>query len=412
MRNFTTTMKATVTTIGLLLTVLTSFSQTQTSYPTGQIKSSSVDTDKERLRKLKSSIDAKYNAKNSKVGILVKTPDNKLIEVKNRQFPDEVDVTFNLLKDSLGRLVLFKEIPNLTESGDDYIEITHYFDSEGRTFAITLLDNYFVEKGVAYWTKTIYYDNDFKEIGKVETLLDKNNKPLKKDNNYEFPYTTEFYPNKDLCLKIFDGFLKATLASTLPKIEDFLIPDKDHNKVTYYMPTKTGGRSGATKTLYFKKTAQGCDILDARFFEGQTTSIGTDRIIFENNEARLTNSISTNILVTNKHQTFSPARVLLKVPPKDGTVTWVYIEPSGDKYNCTASWTYDIVEEDGKETNVPVIKVVKTTPEIKGKILEFYRKGDGLVREQFIGVGGQLSTQFQVHSFSHDDDVDKMNMFK
>jgi hypothetical protein len=371
------------------------------------------DTSKERLKKLKRSIDAKYNTKNSKVGILVKTPDNKLIEVKNRQFPDEVEITFNLLKDSLGRLCLFKEIPNLTESGDDYIEITHYFDNEGKTFAITLVDNYFDEKGVAYWTKTTYYDNDFKEIGKVETLLDKNNKPLKKTEEFEFPMeNVEFYANRNLCLKTFDGMQRATLASTLPRIEDFLIPDKDHNKVTYYMPTKTGDKSGATRTVYYKKTVQGYDILEASFFEGQTTSIMTSSITFVNNEARLAKSIRTNMLMTNKHDVFSPSLIFLKVPPKDGTTSWVYNSPEGDKYTCVASWTINSVEEDGVVKDIPVIKVVKTTPSVKAKTVEYYRKGDGLVKEQILSANGQASTLFQVYSFSHDNDVDKINLFK
>lgn len=359
MRNLTTTMKATATFIGLLLIVYTSFGQTQKSYFI-QSKSSTADTVKERLKKYKTSIDIKFNSKNSKVIVLAKTPDNKLIEIKNGKFPDEVVTSFNLLKDSLGRLILFKEIPFI-ESGDDYIEITHYFDTEGKTFAITLVDNYFEEKGVAYWTKTTYHDGEFKEIGEIETLLDKNNKPLKKSSDFEFPYTTEFHQNKDLCLKTFEGLQKATLASTLPKIEDFLIPDKDHNKVTYFMPTKTGDKSGVTRTVYYKKTSEGFDILDARFFESQTTSIGTNSIVFVNNEARLTKSIATNILVTNKHQSFSPSILLLKVPPKDGTTSWTYTSPEGDKYNCIASWTYDRVKENGEVKEIPVLKVTKTT---------------------------------------------------
>ena len=100
MRNFKTTMKVTTTLIGLLITAYSSFGQIQTSYAT-QSKPSTVDIDKERLKKNKTSIDGKFNSKNSKITVLAKTPDNKLIEIKSGKFPDEVVTSFNLFNDSL-----------------------------------------------------------------------------------------------------------------------------------------------------------------------------------------------------------------------------------------------------------------------------------------------------------------------
>jgi len=206
-----------------------------------------------------------------------------------------------------------------------------------------------------------------------------------------------------LCLKVFENLQSATLASTLPKIEEFYIPENGINKVTYYMPDKTGGKSDVTKTVYYKKTSKGFDITDARFIQAQASAIETSSIIFQNNEVRLTNNITTNMFVTNKHKSFSPSIVLLKVPPKESTIKWTYTSPGGDKFNCIASWTINKVEIDGVVNDIPVIKVTKTTPAIKGKILEFYRKGDGLVKEQFVSTNGQTSTQFQVSTYSHED---------
>jgi len=148
----------------------------------------------ERLKYQKEIIDTLFNRSKDKIIVLVKLVDNdELTTVTNGNFPENVETTFNILKDSLGQVITVSEFP-FSESGDWYIVLTHYFDKDGKTFAFERQTNFFnsiCTDGVAFETKTEFYDNDFQLIDKEYKLVDKENKPLQKDS-CQFPYDYDY----------------------------------------------------------------------------------------------------------------------------------------------------------------------------------------------------------------------------
>ncbi|NHN26001.1 hypothetical protein FIA58_009975 [Flavobacterium jejuense] len=148
----------------------------------------------ERLNYQKTSIDTLFKYSEDKLLVLAKLIDkNEIVQIKNGNFPENVEVTFNILKDSLGQIISASEFP-FSESGDWNITLTHYFDKDGKTFAFERQTNFFnsiCTDGVAYETKTEFYNSDFQLIDKMYKLVDQNNNSLQKDS-CQFPYDYEY----------------------------------------------------------------------------------------------------------------------------------------------------------------------------------------------------------------------------
>jgi len=146
----------------------------------------------ERLKYQKTIIDTLFNHSKDKLIVLAKLVDKDgLIQIKNGNFPDNVETTFNVLKDSLGQIITASEFP-FSESGDWYIILTHYFDKDGKTFAFERQTNFFnsiCTEGVAYETQTEFYNSDFQLIDKMYKLVDEKNKTLQKDScQFDYEY--------------------------------------------------------------------------------------------------------------------------------------------------------------------------------------------------------------------------------
>jgi hypothetical protein len=148
----------------------------------------------ERLKYQKGIIDTQFNRSKEKLIVMVKLAgSDELAMVTNGQFPENVETTFNLLSDSLGQVITASEFP-FNKSGDWNIILTHYFDNDGKTFAFERQTNFFnsiCTNGVAYETRTAFYDGDFQLIAEEYKLVDKENKPLQKDS-CQFPYEYDY----------------------------------------------------------------------------------------------------------------------------------------------------------------------------------------------------------------------------
>lgn len=159
----------------------------------------------ERLKYQKTIIDTLFNHSKDNLIVFAKLVDkDEPIQIKNGNFPDKVESTFNILKDSLGQIITASEFP-YSESGDWNIILTHYFDKDGKTFAFERQTNFFnsiCTDGVAYETQTEFYNSDFQLIDKMYKLVDEKNKTLKKDS-CQFPYDYEYKISADI-----DKYLK------------------------------------------------------------------------------------------------------------------------------------------------------------------------------------------------------------
>lgn len=118
---------------------------------------------------------------------------DELVPIVEENYPENMETTFSMLKDSSGNIITASEIP-VSQSGDWYIVFTHYFDKYGKTFAFERQTNFFTSictEGVAYETKTVYYDDNFETVSDQYKLIDANNQPLNKDScghAYNFEY--------------------------------------------------------------------------------------------------------------------------------------------------------------------------------------------------------------------------------
>lgn len=148
----------------------------------------------ERLKGQKSQIDTLAARKELKFEVLVKEPNKeKLTIVINQQWPEIVETTFNIWRNSEGQIKRIGEYP-FSESGDWNIGYEHYFDKNGKTFSFERNTNFFnsiCTDGVAYEKIIEFYNSDFNRLDRIYSLTDKGKQELKKEDcvmNYDYPY--------------------------------------------------------------------------------------------------------------------------------------------------------------------------------------------------------------------------------
>lgn len=165
----------------------------------------------ERLKYQKSTIDTLFRHSTDKLIVLAKLTDiDEPITITNGNFPDNVEISYNILKDSLEHIVTISEFP-FSKSGDWNIIFTHYFDNDGKTFAFERQTNFFnsiCTEGVAYETRTEFFNSDFQLIDKTYKLVDKENRTLQNDS-CQFPYDYEYKISADI-----DKYLKTNKIKT------------------------------------------------------------------------------------------------------------------------------------------------------------------------------------------------------
>lgn len=154
----------------------------------------------ERLKFEKNEIDTLFKHEKDKSLIFIKlTEKGQPFLITTDTVPEKVITTYSILKDSLGKIVTISEFPT-SESEDWFIVLTHYFDKDGKTFVFERQTNFFnsgCTEGIVYETKTEFYNSDFKMIDKAYKLVDKKNKPLRKDS-CTFPYDYEYKVSANL----------------------------------------------------------------------------------------------------------------------------------------------------------------------------------------------------------------------
>lgn len=161
--------------------------------------------DIKRLKYQKSSTDSLFAQNQDKIEVLVKLADKPdLILFKDTILPDDTETSFNILRDSSKNITIILESP-YSESGDWFLTLTHYFDKNGKTYAFERQTNFFnsgCTEGVAYETRTEFYDNNLKSIHKDYKLIDEKGKDLKKDSCYFlYDYDYKVSPNLEKYLK-------------------------------------------------------------------------------------------------------------------------------------------------------------------------------------------------------------------
>jgi hypothetical protein len=147
------------------------------------------------LEKKKAYTDSYIKQHGNELIVLVKIPGKKaLVRVKGDHWPDEIEYTYNILKDHSGKIIFIAQTP-YSESGDSNIEYRHYFDEQGKAYAFSSEESIFngnIKGGVIRKMLLKYFDADSKAISETNTLMDKDNKQIKKDPKH-FDFSDDAY---------------------------------------------------------------------------------------------------------------------------------------------------------------------------------------------------------------------------
>lgn len=194
--------------VGLISACNSSVDKTNTSSNSRLLSEPDIT---ERLKYQKSAIDTLFRHNKDKLIVFAKlTNGEKPIAIQSGEYPDKVEISYHILKDSLGHIATISEFP-FSESGDWHISFTHYFDKDGKTFAFERQTNFFnsiCTDGVAFETRTEFYGKDFRLIEDLYKLVDEKNIELQKDN-CQFPYDYEYKISADI-----DNYLKTNKIKT------------------------------------------------------------------------------------------------------------------------------------------------------------------------------------------------------
>lgn len=154
----------------------------------------------------KSRIDKYVNSHGKSVITFVKVPGkNELLRVQNKQWPDEIEYTYNIYRDEPGKIIFIAETP-FSESGDWAIVYKHYFDDEGNTFVFIEQQSIFddeVKGGIVRELLVNYYGDSFKKLKQINKITDADYLPIKRSRG-DFDFRDDeydIYKNLNDCLK-------------------------------------------------------------------------------------------------------------------------------------------------------------------------------------------------------------------
>lgn len=141
-----------------------------------------------------SRVDEFFSANLDKVQVMALTRDSeKPVIIENKQWPEGVITSFNILRNSVGQIYYYAVYP-LSESGDWFIGYISYFDDQGRTIAFKRIANFFNSECVSGAAKemSLYtFDQSFNVTSKSYSLIDSDNLDISDKQcwfNYDYKY--------------------------------------------------------------------------------------------------------------------------------------------------------------------------------------------------------------------------------
>lgn len=156
------------------------------------------DAELKELAALKIDIDNMMS--DSTLQVLVKVKGKRDLQVvKGKGFPRNIETTYNLLRDTMGKVVFISEMP-YSATSEWFIAYKSYFDADGKLFAFQRQNNFLnngCTHGAAMENSIGYYNNDFLLIDSLYTITDTYKKPLDK-KACKFPYAFKYTINKTL----------------------------------------------------------------------------------------------------------------------------------------------------------------------------------------------------------------------
>ena len=183
-------------------------------------------------------------------------------------------------------------------------------------------------------------------------------------------------------------------------IKDYYIPAPPNNHMKYYNMSPKGERVDMNGSVYYLNKGGNYDITKAQTMQGNVVSVVTLTVMFKASEVHMIESTPTTMMETNVKRTYSPSRVLLKMPPKGESVSWTYKDQNEESVYCKASWT--TITVGGKEKEA--IMLTKGFDGMKTKLIEYYVQGIGFFKSQMKGEDTQFTYE-KYDGLSHDPTV-------
>jgi hypothetical protein len=173
------------------------------------VKSSKSAISISALKRKRDNIEAYSLQHKNNMLVFAKVPGKDvLLKIENEKWPDEVEYSYNVLKDDNGEIIMIDASP-FSESGDWDVSHTHYFYSDGNTFLFERKANAFngclTNDSVVYETVKKYFAPSFKLLKQQDIVVDKNGKALDKSKCVvDFAIEdANVYPNVNACLKAY-----------------------------------------------------------------------------------------------------------------------------------------------------------------------------------------------------------------
>lgn len=183
-------MKHYLTGLAMLALLYTSCSNSQ--------QSKEEDEELKELTALKNDIDNRMS--DSTLQVLVKVKGKAELQmVRERRYPRNIETTYNLLRDTTGKVLFISEMP-YNATSEWFIAYKSYFDEDGKLFAFQRQNNFLnngCTHGAAMENSIGYYNDDFLLIDSLYTITDTYKKPLDK-KACKFPYNFKYTINKTL----------------------------------------------------------------------------------------------------------------------------------------------------------------------------------------------------------------------
>ena len=163
------------------------------------------------------------------------------------------------------------------------------------------------------------------------------------------------------------------------EIKDFIHPQGNINKLTYYHPSKSGGRLPVSYITWFSEYKDGGFFMtETTFMKNKPSMIVTSQIQCEGNRALLKQTVSTTMFETNIRRDYDPPKIFLVLPNENKQAKWSESDNAGDTWQYTAELIQ--IDIEGKPT--PVIKVTQKHAEYPVTAFEYFAKGIGLWKEK------------------------------
>jgi hypothetical protein len=193
------------------------------------------------------------------------------------------------------------------------------------------------------------------------------------------------------------------ISTKAQNIQDYFIPPAKFNSSKFYQSALPNEKIRLTKELFYKKIGNNFEVYELSKFDSLVTYMSVDFIQIVNNEVQILETKSSGF--SEKHDKYSPPRVILKFPQPNKTITWTNVYSTGVKMKYTAKQTKVLIN--GIMTNVIVVEESYVNqPGFGGKNIIYYAKGIGFWKSE-ISADKKISPAWLFDKLLFDGDFDK-----